>query len=152
MKMKKNKNSIPKQLIMALLLLLITIFCSCCCRKPESCHHKIMVVNNSDSIVSLRRLAWFMENYVALPQYKEIPPHDSFEEILAMRRDCIEELIIEESYPSENLTLFILPKGYPFIKTTIDSLEISYDILKIIDLCALGGDSLQKANYTVYYP
>ena len=146
-------NSIPKLFLLILLLLLvITLFFPYCCRKPESCHHEIMVVNNSDSIVSLRRLTWFMGNRVALPQYKEILPHDSIDEILAMRQDCIEGLIVEENYPSTNLTLFILPKGYPFIKTSIDSLEISYDILKVIDLCALGEDSLQKANYTVYYP
>ena len=60
-------------------------------------------------------------------------------------RRCLEEYRNTPMY-------YILPEGYPSIKTTRDSLFIVYDILKTIDLDELGVDSLVRTDYTVYYP
>lgn len=147
-----KKSYISKLFFLVFSFLLFTVCFSYCCRKPESCHYKVTIINNSDSIVSYSRLTWFGSNQVALTSYKVISPHDSIEYALASPRDCIEDLIVDENFPSTNLTLFILPDEHPFIITNLDSLDITYNILKIIDLCEYGADSLNKTNYIVYYP
>ena len=66
-------------------------------------------------------------------------------------RWCLEELLLGNE-PATNFTVYVLPPQTPDIMTTMDSLEIVYDILKIIDLAEMGVDSLKKTSFTVYYP
>ncbi len=125
---------------------MLLYFGSCRC-KPEICHHYVYFVNNSDSTVSVSLFSGMVGyDVVFLPKIADAKPHDTIE-IENSGRYCLEEVLQYEAY-----TFFVLPEGYTFVETTLDSLEIAYNILKKINLNELGPDSLLKTNYTVYYP
>lgn len=145
-----KKTAISHLLILALPLLALSLCSSLCRRKPEICHYTVSFVNNSDSIVSICRFGWF-NGKVSLDKIAESKPYDTME-ITMSQRWCLEEQLSSSIQPSTNFTLCVLPETYTYVETTMDSLEISYNILKTINLVELGQDSLLKTNYTVYYP
>lgn len=106
-------------------------------------------MNNSDSVVSICGFTWLSGGQVALGKITEAGIRDTVE--VLSRRWCLEELLISNE-PATNHTLCVLPETYTYVHTTIDSLEISYNILKTINLVELGPDSLLRTNYMVYYP
>ena len=120
-----------------------------CSRKPETCHKTVKFVNNSDYIVSICRITGFVDEQFAIGKVKEANPKDTVEVPMSLRW-CLEEQLL--SSPSTNFTFCILPETYTYVHTTMDSLEISYNILKTINLMEMGPDSLLKTDYTVYYP
>ena len=122
-----------------------------CHRRPEICHQNVKFVNNSDSIVSICHFGWFSAEELALGKIAEANPQDTVE-ILMSYRWCLEEQLLSSIQPSTNYTLCVLPETYTYVHTTMDSLEISYNILKTINLMEMGPDSLLKTDYTVYYP
>lgn len=129
-------------------LLLLPLFMGSCVRFG-TCHQAIKVVNNSDSTISIRDLAMSQKNgvvYVWLyDSGRSVAPQETVTVEVIIRR-CLED------YHNDPLLYYVLPEGYPSIKTSPDSLYIVYDILKTIDLQELGVDSLLKTDYTVYYP
>ncbi len=141
-----------RTLCMALPLLLLPLCAGLCGKDPAACHKILTVVNQSDSTISFRTLSSYPKEgkrYVSLGgcfyQYPvDLQPNDTlvFENL---SRYCIEEELFRYS-------LYVVPKATPDILTTMDSLEMVYDILKIIDLAEMGVDSLRKTNFTVYYP
>lgn len=140
------KNQIKHLIFTGVLLSTMLLYFGSCRCKPEICHHYVYFVNNSDSTISVCKLASSIA-YACLPKIAEVKPHDTIE-IEESKRYCLEEVL---PYEREH-TLFILPESYTLAHTTIDSLEIAYNILKTINLVELGPDSLLKTNYTVYYP
>lgn len=118
------------------------------CIKPKTCHQAVKVVNNSENTISVRNLSMYQHDgveYVWLfDEGQSVSPQETATIQVIIRR-CLEEYRNTPMY-------YILPEGYPSIKTTRDSLFIVYDILKTIDLDELGVDSLVRADYTVYYP
>ena len=131
----------------AISLLLLPLFVSSC-GKIGTCHQAIKVVNNSEDTISVRDLSMSQHNgveYVWLfDDGQSVSPQDTAT-IQVIIRYCLEEYDTPMAY-------YVLPEGYPSIKTTRDSLYVVYDILKTIDLQELGVDSLLKTDYTVYYP
>ena len=131
----------------AISLLLLPLFVSSC-GKIGTCHQAIKVVNNSEDTISVRDLSMSQHNgveYVWLfDDGQSVFPQDTAT-IQVIIRHCLEEYDTPMAY-------YVLPEGYPSIKTTRDSLYVVYDILKTIDLQELGVDSLLKTDYTVYYP
>jgi hypothetical protein len=131
----------------AISLLLLPLFVSSC-GKIGTCHQAIKVVNNSEDTISVRDLSMSQHNgveYVWLfDDGQSVSPQDTAT-IQVIIRHCLEEYDTPMAY-------YVLPEGYPSIKTTRDSLYVVYDILKTIDLQELGVDSLLKTDYTVYYP
>lgn len=143
-----NRIKVPIYLLVSLLVLSL---CSSSCRtKPETCHKSVKIANNSDSTVSICRFGWFSAEICTLDKIAEIRPKDTAEISMELRW-CLEEMLLSD-LPSVNYTLCVLPETYSYVHTTLDSLEIAYDVLKKIDLMELGPDSLLKTNYTVYYP
>jgi len=122
-----------------------------CSRKPETCHKTVKFVNNSDYIVSICDFSWFGVEELALGKIAEANPQDTVEVPMSLRW-CLEEELLSSIQPSTNYTLCVLPETYTYVHTTMDSLEISYNILKTINLMEMGPDSLLKTDYTVYYP
>ncbi|MBQ6306338.1 MAG: hypothetical protein IJK78_07220, partial [Bacteroidales bacterium] len=118
------------------------------CIKPKTCHQAVKVVNNSENTISVRNLSMSQHDgveYVWLfDKGQSVSPQETATIQVIIRR-CLEEYRNTPMY-------YILPEGYPSIKTTRDSLFIVYDILKTIDLDELGVDSLVRTDYTVYYP
>jgi hypothetical protein len=100
--------------------------------------------------VSICRFGWFSAEICTLDKIAEIRPKDTAEISMELRW-CLEEMLLSD-LPSVNYTLCVLPETYSYVHTTLDSLEIAYDVLKKIDLMELGPDSLLKTNYTVCYP
>ena len=144
-------NKCVKDIIIVSVLLLALAFCSGSCNeKLETCHRVISIVNNSDSVISICRFGWIDANHCGLGKISEIKSKDTVD-IEMFHRWCLEELLLENQ-PATNYTLCVLPENFSYIHTTLDSLEISYNILKTIDLVELGPDSLLKTDYTVYYP
>lgn len=119
------------------------------CIKPKTCHQAVKVVNNSENTISVRNLSMSQHDgveYVWLfDKGQSVSPQETATIQVIIRR-CLEE------YRNVPMEYYVLPEGYPSIKTTRDSLYIVYDILKTIDLDELGVDSLLKTDYTVYYP
>lgn len=144
-------NNRIKAPIYVLVSLLVLALCSNSChRKYETCHKSVKIANNSDSTVSICRFGWFSAEICTLDKIAEIRPKDTAEISMELRW-CLEEMLLSD-LPSVNYTLCVLPETYSYVHTTLDSLEIAYDVLKKIDLMELGPDSLLKTNYTVYYP
>ena len=118
------------------------------CIKTKTCHQAVKVVNNSENTISVRNLSMSQHDgveYVWLfDKGQSVSPQETATIQVIIRR-CLEEYRNTPMY-------YILPEGYPSIKTTRDSLYIVYDILKTIDLDELGVDSLVRTDYTVYYP
>lgn len=136
-------------LCLALPLLLLPLIAGLCCKKPDTCHHKISIVNNSDSTISIARLGHY-NNQVSFGCIEKVSSKDTVEIQMSVRW-CLEELL-SGNEPATNFTVYVLPPPTLDILTTMDSLEIVYDILKIIDLAEMGVDSLKKTSFTVYYP
>lgn len=134
-------------LVLAYSLFLLPLFMGSCI-KTGTCHQAIKVVNNSENTISVRNLSMSQHDgveYVWLfDKGQSVSPQETATIQVIIRR-CLEEYRNTPMY-------YILPEGYPSIKTTRDSLFIVYDILKTIDLDELGVDSLVRTDYTVYYP
>lgn len=128
-------------------LFLLPLFMGSCI-KTGTCHQAVKVVNNSENTISVRNLSMSQHDgveYVWLfDKGQSVSPQETATIQVIIRR-CLEEYRNTPMY-------YILPEGYPSIKTTRDSLFIVYDILKTIDLDELGVDSLLKTDYTVYFP
>ena len=134
-------------LVLAYSLFLLPLFMGSCI-KTGTCHQAIKVVNNSENTISVRNLSMSQHDgveYVWLfDKGQSVSPQETATIQVIIRR-FLEEYRNTPMY-------YILPEGYPSIKTTRDSLFIVYDILKTIDLDELGVDSLVRTDYTVYYP
>ena len=119
------------------------------CFKTRTCHQSIKVVNNSENTISVRNLSMYqhdgVEDVWLFDKGQSVSPQETAT-IQVIIRHCLEE------YRNAPMEYYVLPEGYPCIITTRDSLNIVYDILKIIDLDELGVDSLVRTDYTVYYP
>ena len=138
-----------RTLCMALPLLLLPLCAGLCSKDPAACHKILTVVNQSDSTISIARLGHY-NNQVSLGCIEKVSSNDTVEIRMSVR-SCLEELL-SGNEPATNFTVYALPQSTPNILTTMDSLEMVYDILKIIDLAEMGVDSLKKTNFTVYYP
>ncbi|MBP5643777.1 MAG: hypothetical protein J6X10_06070 [Bacteroidales bacterium] len=139
------KNSI----IVICVALILSTLCSTKCRRGP-CQHSIKIVNNSDSVVSICHMWHYMDNSCSLGVRDKVKPKEKVE-IEMNSRWCLEDLLLS-SEPATNYTLYVLPETYSQIHTSYDSLYIVYNVLKTIDLMELGPDSLEKTDYTVYYP
>lgn len=139
------KNSI---IVICVSLLLLTL-CSTKCRRGP-CHHSIKIVNNSETTISIRRLTSHdgpngMEYWLYEKSGSSISPYN-MAEVDVEKRYCMEDYTCHFVY-------YVLPDSFPCITTTLDSLYIVYDILKTFDINGdISLDSLEKTDYTVYYP
>lgn len=134
----------------AFLLLFLPLSVGFCTKRPESCHQSIRVVNNSDITIYIGE-TWSCLNSNGTIEVgifdccAPISPKDAAV-IQVINRRCLEE------YYNTPMSFYVLPESSSNIYTAQDSLYIVYNILKTIDLQALGVDSLMKTDYTVYYP
>lgn len=142
-------NRIKHLIYLCLPIIALSLCSSTCQMKPDTCHRSISIVNNSDSTISIARLGHY-NNQVSFGCIEKVSSKDTVEIQMSVRW-CLEELL-SGNEPATNFTVYVLPPPTPDILTTMDSLEIVYDILKIIDLAEMGVDSLKKTSFTVYYP
>lgn len=144
------KNKLTSNLFsFTFLLFILPLSVGLCSKKPETCHQSIRVVNNSEKTIYIGSPIYYLNSNGTVEVgvfdcCDPISPQDVAIIQVIIRR-CLEEY-------STPMSFYVLSESSSNIYTTQDSLYFVYNILKTIDLQALGVDSLVKTDYTVFYP
>jgi hypothetical protein len=129
--------------IFAGLILLLILSASTCNKESDSCHHNIVIKNNSNEIVIFAMMA-YEQNNCSLAKYAEIQPTHESELHL---KYCWEDELAAGKFQDIYIVDPLHYNGDEFYPC--DSIDIHYNILKHYHLSL---EDLKKNDFIVNYP